>query len=85
MLVEGSLKGVFLDIYLTTFSESVISERQKLWRSAFYSKCLKLNIDFKIHEKIEKKFFVSKIIPCELVSLTCLYEEQDTFHRQPMC
>ena len=34
--------------------------------------------------EIEKKFFVSQIIASVLVSLNCLYEEQDTFHRQPM-
>ena len=31
-------------------------------------------------QKIEKNFFVSKIIASELVSLNCLYQEQDTFH-----
>ena len=35
--------------------------------------------------KIPKKFFVSEIIASELASLNCPYEEQDTFHRQPMC
>ena len=38
-----------------------------------------------MQQKIQKKFFVSEIIASELVSLNCPYEEQDTFHRQPMC
>ena len=39
--------GTFLDIYLTTFSESVISEIQNLWGSSFFAKCWKFNIYFK--------------------------------------
>ena len=39
----------------------------------------------KMQEKIDKIFFVTKIIPSELVSLSCLYLERDTFHREPMC
>ena len=35
-LSKGSLKPDFLDIYLTTFSKSVISEIQKLWRSSLF-------------------------------------------------
>ena len=38
-----------------------------------------------MHQENQKKFFISEIIAYELVSLNCLYEEQDTFHRQPMC
>ena len=38
-----------------------------------------------MHEKIVKKFFVTKVIAPELVSLNSLYLEQDTFNRQPMC
>ena len=38
-----------------------------------------------MQKKIDKKFFVSQIIATQLVSLKCPYEEQDTFHRQPMC
>ena len=38
-----------------------------------------------MQQKISKSFFVSEIIASELVSLNILYEEQDTFHRQPMC
>ena len=46
-LSKGPLKRAFLHIYLTTFSESAVSERQKLWGSPFVSKCSKLNLDFK--------------------------------------
>ena len=42
-----SLKRGFLNMYLTTFSESVISEIQNLWGSSFFSKCSKFNLDFK--------------------------------------
>ena len=38
-----------------------------------------------MQQRIQKKFFVSEIIASELVSLNCLYEDQDAFHRQPMC
>ena len=38
-----------------------------------------------MQQKLEEKFFVSDIIASELVSLNCPYEEQDTFHQQPMC
>ena len=33
----------------------------------------------------DKRFFVSEIIASELVSLNFLYQEQDTFHREPKC
>ena len=46
-LSKGPLKWDVLDIYLSTFSESVYSEIQKLWRSSFFPKCLKFNLDFK--------------------------------------
>ena len=35
--------------------------------------------------KNEKKSFVSEIIVSELVALNCLYEEENTCHRQSMC
>ena len=82
---KDPLKQDFLDIYLTTLSESVISEIQKLWGSSFLSKYLKFNLDFKNAAKIWENVFVSDIISSELVSLNSRYEEQDTFHRQPMC
>ena len=46
-LSKFPLKCNFLDIYLTTFSESVIWEIQNLWRSSFFSKYSKCNLDFK--------------------------------------
>ena len=52
---KGPLKRDFLDIYLTMFSESVISEIQKLWRSSFFSKPSKFQIDFKNAAKISEK------------------------------
>ena len=62
-LSNGPLKRDFLDIYLTTFSESVISKIQKLWRSSFFSNCSKLNLDFENAAKnCEKKIFFSEII-----------------------
>ena len=45
-LSKVPLKHDFLDIYLTTFSESVISKIQNLWELSFVSKCLKFNLDF---------------------------------------
>ena len=38
-----------------------------------------------MEQQISQKFLVSEIITSELVSLNCLYEEQDAFHRQAMC
>ena len=69
----GPLKQDLLDIYLTTFSESVISELQKLLGSSFFSKWLKFNLDFKNAAKNWVNFFGSQIIASELVSLNCLY------------
>ena len=56
-LSEGPLKGDYFDIYLTTFSESVNSEIQKLWGSIFVSKCLEFNLDFKNTAKNWEKVF----------------------------
>ena len=36
-------------------------------------------------KKIEKKFFVFEIITSELVALNCLYQEQNTYHRDSLC
>ena len=38
-----------------------------------------------MQQKVEKTYFVLQIIAFELVLLNCPYEEQDTFHQQPMC
>ena len=56
-LSKSPLKRDFLEIYLTTFSESVISEIQKLWGSSFFSKWSKLNLDFKSVAKSWEKVF----------------------------
>ena len=45
------LKWDFLDIYLTTVSESLTSKIQNLWWSFFYSKILKLNLDLENEAK----------------------------------
>ena len=72
-LLKGPLKQDFLDIYLTTFSESEISETQNLWGLSFVSKCSKFNLDFKNASENSEKFFVSEVIASKLVSLNCLY------------
>ena len=46
-LWKHNVKQNFLDIYLTTFSESVTSKIQNLWASSFYSKFIKFNLAFK--------------------------------------
>ena len=56
-LSESPLKQDFLDIYLTTFSESVISEIQKLCGSSFFSKCSKFGLNFKNAEINSENFF----------------------------
>ena len=76
------LKRDFLDIYPTKFSESVTSKIQNLWGSSFYSKSLIFNLHFKNAAKSRENVFC---FASELVSLNSPYEEQDIFHRQPMC
>ena len=61
------LKWDFLDIYLTTFSEPESSQKQNLWRSAFFQKFQILIYISIMQKNIEKKFFVSHIIVSELV------------------
>ena len=56
-LTKGRLKGDFLDIYLTTFSESVISEMQILWGSSFDEKYLKFLVDCNNAPKNSEKVF----------------------------
>ena len=36
-------------------------------------------------KKIKKKFFVFDIIASEFVALNCLYQEENIFHRVPVC
>ena len=47
LLVEESSETALFTQNLSTFSESVISEIQNLWRSSFFSKYLKFHLDFK--------------------------------------
>ena len=54
---KDPLKQLFLDIYVTTFSESKISKIQMLWESPFLSKCWKFNLDFKNGAKHWEKVF----------------------------
>ena len=54
---KGPLKRYFLDICLTTFSESVISDTQKLRGSYFVWKWSKFNLGFKNAAKSWEKFF----------------------------
>ena len=71
---RGSLKRHFLDIYLTTFAESVTSKIQNVWGLSFPSKCLKFSLDFKNAAKTEKKKnHVSDIFASDMVSLNCLH------------
>ena len=51
------LEWYILDVYLTTFSESVTLKIQNLWGLSFYSKCSKFNLDFKnAAQNLEKIF-----------------------------
>ena len=57
-LLKGPPKRGFLDIYLTTSSESVISKLQNVWGSYFVTKYSKFNLDFTNGaENWEKVFF----------------------------
>ena len=49
--MKAPVKQDFLDIYLTTFSESVISVVPYLWGSTFFWKCSKFDLDLKNAEK----------------------------------
>ena len=76
LLVEGSSKTGFFRHLSNHVSEA------NNFGNFFFSKRSKFEINFKNPaKKGEKKFFVSQIIASELLSLNCLYEEQDTFHR----
>ena len=72
-LLKGPPKRDFLEIYLTRFSESLISEIQHLWGSYFVPKYLEFNLDFKNPAKISENFFFFQLIASALVSLICLY------------
>ena len=53
------LKLEFLDIYLAMFSESVISEIEKLWGSYFFSKYSNFYLNFKNWVRNSEKVFCS--------------------------
>ena len=58
-LSMGPLKRDFLDIYLTAFSESGISEIQNLCGSSFFQIIQKFHVDFKNAEKkVTKKILL---------------------------
>ena len=57
LLVEGSSEIGLFKHYLTTFSESVISEIQKLWGSYFFSKYSKFDLNSRNAGKIWEKVF----------------------------
>ena len=58
-LSKGPLKLDFLDIYLTKFSESIISEGRNWWQSYFSPKHFKLNLGFEYPaKKIRKSLFL---------------------------
>ena len=56
-LLKGPPKRDFLDIYLTTFSECVISKTQNLWRLSFFFKYLNIQLDFKNAGKNSENVF----------------------------
>ena len=56
-LSKRSLKRDFLNVYVTTFSDTVDWETQKLWGPSFPSKCSKFNLIFiNAAKKLEKVF-----------------------------
>ena len=56
-LSKGPLKRDVLDIYLTKFSEAIISEIQNLWGSYFAPNLLKFNLNFKKAAKNKENLF----------------------------
>ena len=57
LFLEATFETGLFDIYLTTFSESLISKIQNLWGSSFYSKCLHFNLDVKNAANYKEKVF----------------------------
>ena len=57
LLVEGSSETSIFKPLSNTFSESLISELQKLWGSCFFHKCSKFNLDFKNSDEISENIF----------------------------
>ena len=56
-LSKGPLKRDVLDIYLTKFSEAIISKIQNLWGSYFAPNLLKFNLNFKKAAKNRENLF----------------------------
>ena len=72
---KGSLQKDFLEIYMTTVSESVISKIENLWGSSFAYKYSKFNLDFvNAAENWQKKnfFHVDNCIWIGIVNLCLL-------------
>ena len=85
LLVKAtSATGLFIHLSDYDFAVCNIKNRKYLW-VFFHLKISKFNLDFKNAAKNSEKVFFSVIIPSELVSLYCPYEEQDNFHRWPIC
>ena len=58
-LSKGPIKRNFLDIYRTTFLESVFSEIKNLWGSSFFFKIFKISARFrKCKKKLRKTFLL---------------------------
>ena len=47
LLVEWSSEAGLFRHFLTTFFDSIISDMTQLWRTSFFWKCLKFNLEFK--------------------------------------
>ena len=58
-LWKHNVQRNFLDIYLTTFREFVISEIQNLWGSSLFPKSSKFNLDLENEWKTREKLFCS--------------------------
>ena len=56
--LKGPLKKDFLDVHLTTFSQSIISEIKNLWGSSFLTKYLKFNLNLRNAAKNWERVFL---------------------------
>ena len=71
-LSRGPLKQVFLDIYLTLLSESVIWEIHKLWGSSLFENFQNLMYFWKIDKTVKKNILVFVINASEFLALNYL-------------
>ena len=86
LLVEGSSKTKLFRHLSNHVLEVINFGNTKPMMVIFLFKSFKFWETFqKCSKKSRKKFFVSQVIACELVSLNCPYEKQDSSHRQPKC